>query len=190
MSTYSQLHSDSQHGKDSEEKEDDFINISLSSEKSTRDERLDEEKEDFIDENSSSLDRLKLLSKLALPVIATFFLGLGGNFINLAFAGQYKNHPGGESVVFAGLSLATMFANVSSLSLMVGMSTAMETLGAQYNGARNYKQVGITLQKSCCILLSMVGPILLSWLFVDRIFALVGIDEYTCTVVSRFLRVR
>lgn len=87
-----------------------------------------------LDEHSSSTAKLLILSKQSAPVILSFFLGLLGSFINLLFAGRFVP-TGDRSVVFAGISLANMFANVTCLSLLIGMSSAVETLGSQHNGA-------------------------------------------------------
>jgi hypothetical protein len=73
--------------------------------------------------------------KQSAPVIASFFFGLVGNFINLLFAGWSVHTYGDRSVVFAGISLANMFVYVTRLSLLLGMSSAVETLGSKHNGA-------------------------------------------------------
>jgi hypothetical protein len=88
-----------------------------------------------LDEDSTNAAKLIILSKQSAPVIASFFLGLVGNFINLLFAGRFIPTDGDRSVVFAGISLANMFVNVTCLSLLLGMSSAVETLGSQHNGA-------------------------------------------------------
>lgn len=89
-----------------------------------------------LDEQSTNLEKIIILSKQSAPVIMSFFLGLLGSFINLLFAGRFvPTHGGDRSIVFAGISLANMFANVSCLSLLIGMSSAVETLGSQHNGA-------------------------------------------------------
>ena len=86
----------------------------------------------------------------------------GSVFINLFFAGQYSVQ------VFAGISLANMFANISYVSLLVGMSGAVETLGSQLNGAENYRMVGVVLQRSILILVCMSLPILTIWYYATR----------------------
>jgi hypothetical protein len=88
-----------------------------------------------LDEDSTNASKLIILSKQSAPVIASFFLGLVGNFINLLFAGRFVPTDGDRSVVFAGISLANMFVNVTCMSLLLGMSSAVETLGSQHNGA-------------------------------------------------------
>ena len=88
-----------------------------------------------LDENSTTIKKMLILSKQSAPVVMSFFLGLLGSFINLLFAGRFVPTTGDRSIVFAGISLANMFANVSCLSLLIGMSSAVETLGSQHNGA-------------------------------------------------------
>lgn len=88
-----------------------------------------------LEEDSSTMDKIVIISQQSGPVIASFFLGLIGTFVNLLFAGRFIPTDGDRSVVFAGISLANMFVNVSCLSLLIGMSSAVETLGSQHNGA-------------------------------------------------------
>jgi hypothetical protein len=88
-----------------------------------------------LDENSTNIQKLLIVSQQSAPVIASFFLGLVGSFINLLFAGRYIHTDGDRSIDFAGISLANMFVNVTCLSLLIGASSAVETLGSQHNGA-------------------------------------------------------
>lgn len=59
-------------------------------------------------ENSSFIEQLTVLVRQALPVVISFFLGIGGTFINLVFAGNYVHESGDKSAVFAGVSLANV----------------------------------------------------------------------------------
>ena len=88
-----------------------------------------------VNEKSSSFEMIKLLSNRSAPVIVSFFLSLSGSLINLLFAGRFVPTTGDRSIVFAGISLGNMFANVTCFSLLIGMSSAIETLGSQHNGA-------------------------------------------------------
>jgi len=54
-----------------------------------------------LDENSTVLAKLIILNRQSTPVIVSFFLGLGGNFINLLFAGRFINSHD-RNQVFAG----------------------------------------------------------------------------------------
>ena len=75
-----------------------------------------------VDEKSSTRERLFILLAQAGPVTVSFFLGFAGTFTNLVFASHFISEDGSKSVVFAGVSLANTFANVSCMSLLIGNS--------------------------------------------------------------------
>ena len=80
------------------------------------------EAEVSVDEKSSTKERLFILLAQAGPVTVSFFLGFAGTFTNLVFASHFITEDGSKSVVFAGVSLANTFANVSCMSLLIGNS--------------------------------------------------------------------
>lgn len=143
-----------------------------------------------LSEDSSTIERLFVLIKQSFPVMSSFLLANTGQFINLMFAGHYVYSNGDKSIVFAGISLANMFANVTCQSLIVGMSGAIETLGSQNNGAGRYKEVGYILQRAYCIISCFAGPFMLLWYFSGDFFRMLGIDPDVCDVISAYLRVR
>ena len=56
------------------------------------------------------------------------------------------------------------------------MSSALETLGSQHNGAKEYKQVGITLWK-CIMILGLMLPFVGTvWYFTGDIFRALGTE--------------
>jgi Na+-driven multidrug efflux pump len=57
---------------------------------------------------------------------------------------------------------------------MIGMSSAVETLGSQFNGAKAYKEVGVTLWKCIMILGLMLPFIAVTWYFTGEIFKALG----------------
>jgi MATE family multidrug resistance protein len=141
-------------------------------------------------EDSSQLELLSVFCQQAIPLGISFFLSIGGVFINLAFAGHYSDENGNKSAVFAAMSLSNLFATVSCRSVLIGMSSAVETLGSQNNGAGNYKQVGILLQRSLLVLSVLSIPLLFLWIFVGDIFRLIGVEETVCGLIERFLFIR
>ena len=66
--------------------------------------------------------------------------------ITLFFAGRL-----GEVELAAG-TLAISFVNVTGPSLFTGLSSALETLGSQAVGAKNYRMAGIAFQSGIWIL--------------------------------------
>lgn len=136
------------------------------------------------------LTKLGIIGKMAVPFMASFFLYLGSNFIVMYFAGHITASVEDTTVIFAGISLGQMFANVSWFSVLSGMTSALETLGAQNNGAKNYREVGILLQRSVVVLSCFLPVIIIVWYYVADIFALIGTDAAVCTVMRNYLFIR
>jgi MATE family multidrug resistance protein len=153
---------------------------------------LDEANDDELfgmTDSSSYFEILNVLIMQSFPAVISYFLHIGGNFITLFFAGFYSL-DGDNNIVFAGISLASMFANVSCLSILVGMSGALETLGSQHNGSGNYEEVGFALQRSIFVLGILTIPIMILWYYTSDLFYLLNIDEKVCTVIRCFIRIR
>ena len=143
----------------------------------------------ILHDNSSGQECLIVLLKQSLPVVAAFFFQYAGSFTSLLFASHYTNSVDG-SMVFAGVSLANMFVNVTCLSLLVGMSAGIETLASQYNGAQQYAEVGGTVWRCIVILCSMLFPIGIVWYNSSFIFLAIGIEESVCQVIGSYLKIR
>jgi MATE family multidrug resistance protein len=139
--------------------------------------------------DSSTLDRCKMICGMAGPVMISFFLSLGSNFVILFFAGKISTAQDDESV-FAGVSMANMFANVSCFSILSGMTGAVETLASQNNGAKNYRAVGLVLQRSIVVLSFLLLPIVVIWLNTESIFLAIGTDADICNVMGTYMRIR
>lgn len=168
-----------------------------------------------LNEESSTFEKIAHLSRRSAPVIISFFLSLSGSLINLLFAGRFVASGAERSVVFAGVSLGNMFANVTCFSLLIGMSSAIETLGSQHNGAGklsishnllspsftdhafqtlshtgNYEKVALVFQRSCLILLTMTLPMLLLWMFVGNLYEFLGAEQGVCDVIRNYIYIR
>lgn len=155
------------------------------------------EKTEEIDESASSLERLKILSETAAPVVLTFFLSILGNFVQLIFAGHLQISPSGNekqsptpAQIFAAISLANMFANVTYKSIIIGLSGSIETLGSQHNGAKNYREVGLTLNRALLILSITCIPCYLTWHYSGEFFTLMKIEPEVCLVIKDYLTIR
>lgn len=92
--------------------------------------------------------------------------------------------------VFAGVSLAQMFGNVTCLSLLWGLASAVETLGSQANGAGRYREVGIILQRSVLLVGLSAVPLACVWLSAPALFRHFGIASDVCDIVRVCLHVR
>ena len=92
----------------------------------------------LLEEDASLSKKLYVVTSIAVPVGASLFLWLIGNFITLGFAGRFPGTQDEKTVSFAGISLATVFYNVALLSIINGMATGIETLASHHNGAGDY----------------------------------------------------
>jgi MATE family multidrug resistance protein len=170
----------------------DQTDMTFEKESSDKEEVIKEEDKELfgLSDESTPNELLAVLVKQASPAALSFFLNMGGNIVNMAFAGHYVLSNGEKSAVFAGISLATLFGNVSCRSIFIGMTSAVETLASQHNGAGNYKEVGIVLQRSFLILGCFILPIVFSWFYAERAFKFIGVEPAVCEVIQRYLYIR
>ena len=96
--------------------------------------------------SSQTKHEVKQLLSLAWPTILSCFLRYSLFTISLLFAGRL-----GE-VELAACALSVSFICVSGTFVSAGLVTAIEVLCAQAYGAKNYRLVGITLQRGVWIL--------------------------------------
>ncbi|XP_047953788.1 protein DETOXIFICATION 18-like [Salvia hispanica] len=99
----------------------------------------------------------------SLPLVLTnaayYFIPL----VSVMFAGHLGEHE------LTSANLANSWAAVTGLSLMVGLSGALETLCGQAFGAKKHRIMGVYLQTSCII--SIICSLLVSglWFYSDTI---------------------
>lgn len=138
---------------------------------------------------------LPRLFKSSVPIMLSLFFSISAlNLTLFMFAGSYIDDgsfavPSSQSVVFAGVSLCTMFTNVSLLSVLIGLASAVETLGSQNNGAGNYAETGLTLQRSILILSCVAIPVVFLWMNGADLFGFIGVAPDVCAVIHSFMRV-
>ncbi len=77
-----------------------------------------------------SLDSLPILFASSVPIMISLFFSISGvNLMLFMFAGTYSDGSGNQSSVFAAVALCTTFTNISFMSILIGMASAVETLG-------------------------------------------------------------
>ena len=95
--------------------------------------------------SGSAGKEIKELFTLAWPTVLSYFFFHLVSMITLFFAGRL-----GEMELAAG-TLALAFINVTGNSLYIGLGSAVETLCSQAFGAKNYRLVGVVLQRGVWI---------------------------------------
>eukprot|EP01051_Picozoa_sp_SAG22_P003392 SAG22_NODE_164_length_16817_cov_61.573573_11_plen_184_part_00 len=93
------------------------------------------------------------LAKLAWPLSLTFGLQQASQQVNIMFVGQLGPTQLGAVV------LATMWANISGTSIVMGGMTALDSLASQAFGAGEFHTVGILLQRCAAIITLLTVPI-------------------------------
>jgi len=106
-----------------------------------------------------------------LPAVATVFVG-------------HLNDPVLLSSVVLGGSLYNL-----TLSIIIGLSTGMDTLCGQAFGARNYAMIGLVLQRGVLICWLACIPITAVWFKVGHILTLIGMEPTIVLGASKYLTI-
>ncbi|GLT87540.1 hypothetical protein SLE2022_056190 [Rubroshorea leprosula] len=113
----------------------------------------------------------KKIWRVAFPAILVRVSGFGMFVVTQAFIGQISEV---ELAAYALIQIITVrFAN----GILLGMSSATETLCGQAFGAKQYHMLGIYLQRSWIINLCTATILLPVFIFAAQIFKLIGEEE-------------
>ncbi|XP_057976535.1 protein DETOXIFICATION 49-like [Malania oleifera] len=111
------------------------------------------------------------IANIALPMVLTGLLLFSRSLISMLFLGRLGNLP------LAGGSLAIGFANITGYSILSGLAMGMEPICGQAFGAKKFKLLGVTLQRTVFLLLLTSIPIGFLWLNMQRILLFCGQDS-------------
>eukprot|EP00698_Gefionella_okellyi_P023939 TRINITY_DN830_c0_g1_i1.p1 TRINITY_DN830_c0_g1~~TRINITY_DN830_c0_g1_i1.p1 ORF type:complete len:482 (+),score=95.33 TRINITY_DN830_c0_g1_i1:202-1647(+) len=120
--------------------------------------------------------------RLAAPVVASYLSQTLLSIINVIYVG----HLGPEFLGAA--ALATLFANVTGYSVVIGLCSALDTLASQANGAGNYKHVGLTLQRAIAINSVVAVVIAIIWGFSEHLLVLARQNEMLSYLAGLYIR--
>lgn len=130
---------------------------------------------------SEALDEIKAIGKISGPTAITGLLLYSRAMISMLFLGYL-----GE-LELAGGSLSIGFANITGYSVISGLAMGMEPICGQAYGAKQWKLLGLTLQRTVLLLLSTSIPISLTWLNMKSILLRCGQDEEISSVAHTFI---
>nr|XP_043618317.1 protein DETOXIFICATION 14-like [Erigeron canadensis] len=117
---------------------------------------------------------------IALPMVVVL---VSQNLLHVASM-SIVGHLG--ELELAATSLATSLTNVTGLSLLFGMTGALETLCGQAYGAKQYERVGnYTYSALICLILVCI-PISILWTYVDKLLILIGQDPLISMEARKF----
>ncbi|CAK9312980.1 unnamed protein product [Citrullus colocynthis] len=130
---------------------------------------------------SEAVEEMKEIGKISGPTAITGLLLYSRAMISMLFLGYL-----GE-LELAGGSLSIGFANITGYSILSGLAMGMEPICGQAYGAKQWKLLGITLQRTVLLLLTSSVPISFMWLNMKRILLWCGQDEEISTVAQTFI---
>ncbi|XP_038884730.1 protein DETOXIFICATION 48 [Benincasa hispida] len=130
---------------------------------------------------SEAVEEMKEIGKISGPTAITGLLLYSRAMISMLFLGHL-----GELELAAG-SLSIGFANITGYSVLSGLAMGMEPICGQAYGAKQWKLLGITLQRTVLLLLTSSVPISFMWLNMKRILLWCGQDEEISTVAQTFI---
>ncbi|CAA2977745.1 DETOXIFICATION 49-like [Olea europaea subsp. europaea] len=127
------------------------------------------------------IQEINSIAKIALPMIITGLFLYSRSMISMLFLGRLGD------LALAGGSLAVGFANITGYSILSGLAMGMEPICGQAFGAKKYKLLGLTLQRTVLLLIFTSFPISLLWLNMKKILLFCGQDKAIATHAQAYL---
>lgn len=128
-----------------------------------------------------AVEEIKAIAKISGPTAITGLLLYSRAMISMLFLGYL-----GE-LELAGGSLSIGFANITGYSVISGLAMGMEPICGQAFGAQQRKLLGLTLQRTVLLLLSISVPISFMWLNMKSILLWCGQDHQISSVAHTFI---
>jgi MATE family multidrug resistance protein len=75
-----------------------------------------------------------------------------------------------------GIGLGNMWANIVAISVGWGLAGGLDTLCSQANGARDFRKIGIWLQRAILIMTFLMIPISFAFIYTEKMLLLLSIN--------------
>jgi MATE family multidrug resistance protein len=147
----------------------------------------DEEENEPMCDDLESIDmcqEAKLFTDLAAPNVVVQVLQFTLWFTNAVVAGQWLG-----TVELAAVSLGNLSGNLTGLSLVFGILSALDTLVPQAMGAENYAEIGILVQRATVICFGMCIPCFAIWWQMEDILLFFDQPPLAAEYAGHFLRI-
>ncbi|XP_010939303.1 protein DETOXIFICATION 48-like [Elaeis guineensis] len=130
---------------------------------------------------SEVVEEMRAIGRISIPTALTGLVLYSRAMISMLFLGYL-----GE-LELAGGSLSIGFANITGYSVLSGLAMGMEPICGQAYGAKQWKLLGLTLQRTILLLLSASLPISFLWFNMKRILLWCGQDEQISSTAHTFI---
>lgn len=148
------------------------------------DDGSNDEEDDAKDDEFDFREEAGLFLNLAAPNVIIQLMQFSLWFTNAVVAGQWL---GTEEL--AAVSLANLSGNLTGLSIVFGMLSALDTLVPQAVGAGNFAEVGILTQRATILCFIISIPCLVVWLKIEDILLFFDQPPTSVHLAARFLKV-
>jgi Na+-driven multidrug efflux pump len=132
---------------------------------------------------AAAADEFIVLATLALPIILTYLLG----FLQAVIGQMLVGHVSAEALAAAQLS--NMMMNALGMSVIIGCSSAVDTLASQAFGARNLPRVGHVLQRGVTVSFALCVPVSVLFLFAGDVLGALGQDPGVVELAGEYIKV-
>jgi len=124
------------------------------------------------------------LLKLTIPITITSLFVSFLLALNLIWIGHHANEA-----QFAGAALGNMMVNVMGNSIIIGMTSGLDTQCGQAYGAKLYKMMGVLVQRSVLISHIVIVCVASLFWFADDLLKLMGQNEDASNEAALFIRI-
>jgi Na+-driven multidrug efflux pump len=132
----------------------------------------------------SMTSEMKMLLPIAWQTVLATVLQSMTQQVTVLFVG----HIG--VIELGAAALASMWVNITGVSIVYGGSAALDSLASQAYGAKSYTAVGLWTARFLLIVTLMCVPICASWWFgCAPVLRMIGIDEETAVKSEVFCRI-
>ncbi|CAN1176094.1 Protein DETOXIFICATION 12 [Linum perenne] len=128
------------------------------------------------------IQEAKMLGYIAVPMVAVNLSMCALNVVSLMMVGHL-----GE-LALSSSAIAISLSNVTCFSLLVGMSSALETLCGQAYGAQQYRKLGMQTYSAIFSLISVCVVLSLAWFNMEWILVQIGQDPIIAHEAGVFTR--
>lgn len=141
----------------------------------------------LIGQTSKGLLRVTLdVTFAAMPAVLSYFVQMGVELINLLFMGQVNKY------YVDGVGLGNMWGNMTGVvssrqAVGWGLAGGLDTLCTQANGVKDYRMVGLWLQRAMTVITLAMLPISFAWLQTENALLLIGVEAGIAEISQRYL---
>ncbi|OQS03530.1 Multidrug/Oligosaccharidyl-lipid/Polysaccharide (MOP) Flippase Superfamily [Thraustotheca clavata] len=125
-----------------------------------------------------------MLLSIAGPIIVTLALEYLPAITNVVLAGQMPRNNNTEAYVSAA-AMSSMYVNVTSIAVALGMATALDILCTQAIGAGSTSKFGFYLQSSLLGFLITFVPMCIANYFAEELLLFLGQEPFLAGLVGR-----